>query len=233
MLQYLSRNARPDIEFAVNQVARHTHNPKLSHEIAIKRICRYLKGTRTEGLTFQPTNVLNMDCYVDADFAGLWNVEDPEMALSVKSRTGYVITLAGCPMVWASKLQQMVALSTTESEYLALLYSMRQLLPLKALCEDVLEHLDKSFKGCKIKSTAFEDNQGCIQTAKSKKISPRTKHIATHVHFFRSHIYDEHENPLGDIYLEKIDTKVHPADTLTKSLGAEQFVKLRKLLCGW
>ena len=39
MLQYLSRNARPDIEFAVNQVARHTHNPKLSHEIAIKRIC--------------------------------------------------------------------------------------------------------------------------------------------------------------------------------------------------
>jgi hypothetical protein len=96
MLQYLLRNARPDIKFAVNQVARHTHNPKLSHEIAIKRICRYLKGTRDEGLTFKPTDVLNMDCYVDADFAGLWNVENPQEALSVKSRTGFVITLAGC-----------------------------------------------------------------------------------------------------------------------------------------
>ena len=85
------------------------------------------------------------------------------------------------------------------------------------------------------KSTAFEDNQSCIATAKSKKISPRTKHIATHVHFFRSHIHDENDNhPEGDVRIECVDTKVHqPADMLTKSLGVEQFVKLRKIAFGW
>ena len=97
----------------------------------------------------------------------------------------------------------------------------------------MLGHLDKDFEGAKIKSTAFEDNMGCIHTAKSKKISPRTKHIATHVHFFRSHIYDKDTNPDGDVFLEKIDTAVHPADQFTKPLGPEQFVKLRKILCGW
>ena len=116
---------------------------------------------------------------------------------------------------------------------LALSYSMRQLLPLKSLCEEVLAHLDKSFVGCKIKSTCFEDNMGCIHTAQSKKISPRTKHIATHVHFFRSHIFDKDTNPTGDIVLKKVDTTEQRADPLTKNLGPIQFVKRRKLLCGW
>lgn len=233
MLQYLAQNSRPDIALAVNQVSRFTHDPKLVHEVAVKRICRYLKQTRLEGLMFTPIDVLNMDCYVDADFAGLWNAEDPNDPNCVKSRTGYIITLAGCPMIWGSKLQQMVALSTTEAEYLALSYSMRQFLPSKRLCEEVLEHLDTEFKGAKMKSTAFEDNMGCIHTAKSRKISARTKHIATHVHFFRSHVYDENNNPDGDINLEKIDTKLQVADQLTKSLPKEQFVKLRKIIFGW
>ena len=233
MLQYLAQNSRPDIALAVNQVSRFTHDPRLVHEVAVKRICRYLKQTRLEGLTFTPTNALHMDCYVDADFAGLWNVEDPNDPNCVKSRTGYIITLAGCPMIWGSKLQQMIALSTTEAEYLALSYSMRQLLPSKRLCEEVLEHLDADFKGAKMQSTTFEDNMGCIHTAKSRKISARTKHIATHVHFFRSHVYDENNNPDGDVKLEKIDTKLQVADQLTKSLPKEQFVKLRKIIFGW
>ena len=98
----------------------------------------------------------------------------------------------------------MVALSTTESEYLALSYSTRQLLPIKDLCEDILAHLDKHFKGCKIKSAAFEYNMGCIHTAKSKKLSPRTKLVSTHVHFFRDHIYGKDTNPHGGIILEKL-----------------------------
>ena len=76
ILQYLSRNDRPGTELAVNQVVCHTHNPKLSHDIAIKRICRYLKGTRDEGLIFKPNEILNMVCYIDADFAGIWHVKN-------------------------------------------------------------------------------------------------------------------------------------------------------------
>ena len=74
MLMYLTSNSWPDIQFAV-QCARFTHNPRASHEQAVLKICRYLKGTRDKGLIFRPKASLALDCYVDADFAGLWKVE--------------------------------------------------------------------------------------------------------------------------------------------------------------
>lgn len=77
MLLYLAGNSRPDISFAVHQAARFTHAPKASHEKAVVRICRYLKATRDEGLALQPSNTLKVDCYVDADFGGLFGAEDP------------------------------------------------------------------------------------------------------------------------------------------------------------
>ena len=79
---------------------------------------------------------------------------------------------------------------------------MRHILPLKDICEYVISHLNKQFKGLKINSATFEYNMGCIYTNKSKNISPGTKHIETHVHFFRDHIYDKDKNPHGDIILE-------------------------------
>ena len=56
-----------------------------------------------------PTN-LDMDCFVDADFAGLWGLESPESPMSVKSRSGWVIMVGDCPVVWASKMQTEIAL---------------------------------------------------------------------------------------------------------------------------
>ena len=69
---YLASNTRPDIQFAAHQCARFTHNPRESHGEAIKRICRYLAEIKDKGTTFSPTKELTLDCYVDADFAGLW-----------------------------------------------------------------------------------------------------------------------------------------------------------------
>ncbi len=97
MMMYLSSNSRPDIQYAVHQCARFTHFPKASHEQAILQICRYLKGTRNKSLVFKPSSQLSLDCYVDADFAGMWNVENSLDPICVKSRTGYVLTLGGCP----------------------------------------------------------------------------------------------------------------------------------------
>ena len=51
MLLYLSNNTRPDITFAVSQVARFTHNPKQSHGTAVKMIVRYLARTHDKGST--------------------------------------------------------------------------------------------------------------------------------------------------------------------------------------
>ena len=62
------------------------------------------------------TKALHPDLYCDADYAGLWKYEDDQDPVCVKSRTGYVVTLGGCPIHWTSKLQQELALSTLEAE---------------------------------------------------------------------------------------------------------------------
>jgi hypothetical protein len=131
MLMYLSSNAHPEIQFSVHQCAQFTHCPRASHEEAVKHICRYLQGAKDEGLRFRPTNDLQLDCYVDANFAGLWNYKSDQDPVCVKSRTGYVMTLGGCPIHWNTKLQTEIALSTTEAEYIALSQAMRELIPLR------------------------------------------------------------------------------------------------------
>ena len=93
--------------------------------MGMKRICRYLAGTIDNGLMYIPDKGMKLDCYVDTDFAGLWGAEDSQSTLAVKSRTGYVLKLGNCPLVWVSKLQSLIALSTVESEYIALSQSMR------------------------------------------------------------------------------------------------------------
>ncbi|KAL7555000.1 hypothetical protein ACHAWF_018958 [Thalassiosira exigua] len=116
MLHYLN-HTRPDCAFAIHQYACYTFEPKRSHEAAVKRIGRYLKGTMDKGLILDPSDNLTKDCYPDADFAGLWGHEHPQDPHCVRSRTGYVITLAGCPVLWVRKLQTEIALSTMESDH--------------------------------------------------------------------------------------------------------------------
>ena len=68
---YLAGHIRPDIAFAVHQCARYTFQPKAIHEQALKRIIRYLHATGDEGFLIQKPSLFDVDCYVDADFAGL------------------------------------------------------------------------------------------------------------------------------------------------------------------
>ena len=125
MAMYLANNSRPEIQYAVHSCARFTHCPKDTHAQAMKWLCKYLQGTRDKGLCFKPSPDMRLDCYVDTDFAGLWSYEDDQDPVCVKSRTGYVITLGNCPLMWTSKLQTEIALSTLEAEYIALSQAMR------------------------------------------------------------------------------------------------------------
>jgi hypothetical protein len=100
MLLYLAGNTRPDIAFAVQQVARFAHYPKHNHGIAVKRILRYLFGTKHKGLILEPTSNHSLNFYVDADFAGTYASESHDLPISVKSRTGYVILNKNCPLIW-------------------------------------------------------------------------------------------------------------------------------------
>lgn len=130
MLNYLEKTSRPDLALPVHQCARFCENPKRSHEKAVHRIIRYLKATKDKGIIFSPKRKHNIECYVDADFAGNWDKLDAENAANMLSRTGYIIMIAGCPLVWRSKLQTEIALSTTEAEYIALSQAMREVIPL-------------------------------------------------------------------------------------------------------
>jgi hypothetical protein len=126
--------------------------------------------------------------FVDADFAGTWTPSTSDDPSSVKFRTGYVITLASCPVLWSSKLQSEVALSTTEAEYIALSQSTRDLLPLRSLLLELSTATKLIVGSTTAHSTIFEDNKGCVELATAPKMRPRTRHIALKDHHFRSHI---------------------------------------------
>ena len=80
-------NTRPDIAYAVHQVARFSHNPKNSHALAFKRILHYLKKTQDNGMYMHPDGSFKLSYYVDADFGGQFGSEAPGSPVEGKFRT--------------------------------------------------------------------------------------------------------------------------------------------------
>jgi hypothetical protein len=230
MLQYLQAHSRPDITMAVSQCARFVHSPKRSHERAVQRIAMYLRKTEGEGLILKPTRDFTVDCYVDSDFAGLWGHEDPSEPTVAKSRTGFIICISNCPVIWSSKLQSSIALSTMEAEYNALSSAMRELLPLRTVVTTVAKAVGINEDVlATFRTTVHEDNTGCITLAnlETGRVTPRSKHYAVRTHWFRSHLAP------NKIEVKHIETALQKADILTKPLGKLRFETVRKLLCGW
>ena len=227
MLGYLQLTSRPDISMATHQCARFNACPKLCHERAVKRICKYLLGTMDKGIIFRPDPTKGLECHVDADFAGGWTGGDSSNPEAVLSRTGFVISYAGCPIYWKSKLQSEIALSTTEAEYIALSMAMREVLPFLNLMQEISQFLPVQKNDPKFFCTVWEDNRSCIKVAESPKFTPRTKHIALKYHHFRQYVSN------GTIKINPIDTLEQTADIFTKPLDGVKFAYLRKKLCGW
>ena len=228
-LNFLEKSTRPDIAFAVHQCARYSSDPKQSHSAAVRYIVRYLMTTRDKGLILRPSNH-SFDCYVDADFQGGWNAETAaDDSTTAKSRSAYIIMYASCPIVWASKMQTDIALSTTESEYSgALSEAAREVLWLMGLMQEVRDHLVAGTVTIPtIKCTMFEDNEGAKAMATIPKMRPRTKHINGRMHHFRSAV------SAGKLRIESIDTTKQLADIGTKPLAKDLFMRLRKEIMGW
>ena len=226
MLLYLSTNTRCDIAFAVSQVARFSSNPKQSHATAVKSIIRYLKGTKQNGMILRPTGKMNLDLYVDADFCGLYKVEADTSPNAARSRTGFIVTLSGCPLTWKSQLQTSIACSTLEAEYCALSYALRILLPIKRTLTEALASLDLpaefvSSVSCRV----FEDNNGAYFLALNHRITNRTRYFLNKWHWFWQHA--------SEFELVKIDSRNQQADYFTKPLSRELFENNRLLVQGW
>ena len=139
--------------------------------------------------------------YVDSDYAG--NLDDR------RSTTGYVFTLVGGPICWKSTIQSIIALSTTEAEYMAIVEAAKEALWLTGLVKE----LGIEQGGVKLHC----DSQSAIYLAKNQVYHARTKHIDVRFHKIRELVGS------GQILLEKIHTSEHAADLFTKPVTTDKF----------
>jgi hypothetical protein len=129
---------------------------------------------------------------------------------------------AGCPVVWASKLQTEIELNSTESEYICASEAAREVVGLMGLMTEVKDTMCKDTVTIPmIKCIMFEDNEGAITLAKYPKLCPRTKHINSKMHWFRSLV------GMKTLFIKSIDTLLDQlADIGTKPLDKDLFKKL-------
>jgi hypothetical protein len=228
-LNYLEKATRSDISFAVHQCARFVSDPKREHGEAIRWLGRYLKGTRYKGTILRPIKGKDLEVFVDASFCGDWDpVEAATDRDTARSRHGYIVNYAGCPLLWKSQLQTEIALSTTESEYTGLSYALRDAIPIIELLKEMkMRGYPISTAQAKVHCRVFEDNSGALEMAKVHKYRPRTKHLNIRLHHFRDYV-ERHE-----ISIHAIATEDQPADYLTKALNETQLAKHRQTVMGW
>jgi hypothetical protein len=135
---------------------------------------------------------------------------------------------AGCPILWASKMQPLIALSTTEAEYITLSTALCEVIAVMHLMQELRRKQFTIFHPTpKITCRTFEDNQSCIEIATNHKTCPRTKYLSVRLHHFRSFVISK------AVTIEHISTKEQIADMFTKPLARVQFCKLRNRLMCW
>jgi hypothetical protein len=196
------------------------------------RIGRYLCNNPEGGIIYKVDRTKGLEVYTDANIAGGWSTPDSENADCVLSRTGFVICYANCPVIWCSKLQTEIALSTAEAEYIAMSQALRMTIPIQNLIKEIncIFKLPNPMTDFNI--TLHEDNLSAIPMAGSLKFTLRTKHIAIKYHHFCSRVNTSF-NKSGDIKLKYISTKKQLADIFTKPVNADSFFTLCKMLSGW
>jgi hypothetical protein len=227
-MNFLEKLTRVDISYAVHQCARFASDPKQSHAQAVKYIGRYLLGTREEGIILNPKDQ-SLDVWVDADFCGNWDPKyadvDPSTA---KSRTGYIIMYGGSPVVWASKMQREVALSSTEAEYNAISESLRPAINLMELMGEAKRiGWTIATKQPQVHCKVFEDNSGALEMARLPKMRPRTKHFCTRMHHFREYVRK------GQITISKVQSREQLGDIATKPQPRSLFEEQQEKIMCW
>jgi len=221
-LLYLTSITRFDIANPVRELARFMENPGPEHWAAVKRVFRYLAGTKGKDLILGPfpPGELKLIGYSDSDWAG-----DPDTR---RSTTGYVFVLGDeqsniCSGAISanSRLQPTVALSSTEAEYMAVCSAAAEAIYLRAL-----------IGGLGYPQTAatiiYEDNQSAMALANAaiNQWHPRTRHMDVRYKFVKERV---RSNEVRLVYVRTVEQL---ADVLTKNLGGNTFRKFAAILLG-
>ena len=199
-LIYLS-HTRPDIAYAVSLVSQFMHNPSEEHMETVMRIIRYLKGTPGKGIQFLRNGHLDVMGYTDADWAG--NVTDR------RSTSGYFTFVGGNLVTWRSKKQNIVALSSAESELKGVVKGICELMWLKKLMTELGFPPNKEMD-------LFCDNKAAIDISHNPVQHDRTKHVGVNRHYLRENIeakiirliYVKSEEQLADILTKATSGKI-------------------------
>ena len=211
-LIYAAIVSRPDIAYAVQALGRHMQAANDTHFAAAKRVLRYLQETKELGLKYAETRAgTKIFGYADSDWAS-----DKDTRRSV---TAYVYILGGAAVSWTSRLQQTVALSSSESEYMAASAAAQEAIHLRRLLESLGFKQDGP-------TVIYDDNQGAIAMTKNPVMHRRTKHIDIRHHFVREAV------ARGDVRLVYVPTSEQAADLLTKALTRATVRRLRPILLG-
>lgn len=208
-LLYLTTCSRPDIAHAVS-IASRTAQPTQAHWVALKRVLRYLKGTRDLGLRFRWENPNELIGYSDADYAN-----DAETR---RSTTGYCIYFGGAPIAWRCQRQPIITLSTTEAEYVAGCELVKEILPIRQQLVE-LEQIEEH-----VPTTIFIDNQSTVRIASSEGGQNRTKHIDIREKWLTEQVMKK------KIQVRHISGEEQAADILTKPLYKSKFISNRSKL---
>lgn len=201
-LLYLSTRTRPDVAQAVNQASRKTENPSKDDVTAVKKILKYLVGTKDKGIMFKRNIPIgDIRAFSDSDYAG--------DLMTRRSTTGTVLMLENGPIYWSSKRQPIVALSSTESEFIAAADTCKDAMYLKSVLKELVEE--------NIKLILHVDNQSSMQLIKTGSFNKRSKHIDVRYH----HIYEKYVE--GQIDVAYCPSEIQLADIMTKPLNKVKF----------
>lgn len=201
-LVYAMVGTRPDIAFAVSQVARHFENPTVTHLTAVKRIIRYLKGTTSMGLLFDATmDITELMCHCDSDWGSCPDTR--------RSTSGFVIKLCGAAISWISKRQPTVALSSAEAEYMTAAIAASEVIYIRQMLQEI--GLTKEAGP----TTIFCDSQSAMHMIKNPT-SGRAKHIDIKFHFVKG-------AATTDVTFKYVATNEMLADIMTKALARPKF----------
>ncbi|MCO5576724.1 hypothetical protein L7F22_030541 [Adiantum nelumboides] len=181
--------------FAVGVVNYHMSNPGKKHWEAVKRLMRYLNGTQDLGVCFGGEDACVLG-YTDSYYEGDMDKR--------RSSSSYVFLFLGGVVSWRSCLQNCIAMSTTEAEYVAASEASKEAMWLACLMSDLGIFAETPTLHC--------DSQSASMLAKNPVFHAKTKHISVQYHFIQDVLEDEY------MQLVKVHTDDNPADFLTKGL---------------
>lgn len=211
-LLYVSTNTRPDIAASVGILSQKISKPTKTDLIEVRRIIRYLNGTKNLSLKLSDKNEKGkLNVYSDASWA--------EDSNDRKSISGFLCGFNGGIVSWCSRKQDIVSLSSMEAEYIALSESCKELKWVKMLIGSFNEYVVSD------KTIVYTDSQSSMKLISNQKFSNRSKHIDTKYHYIKN-LVDS-----GEVELKYCSTDQNIADMMTKPLGS---IKLKKFAndCG-